>query len=95
METATAKNARFYWTRNFAKNQNPDLQDSKRQFETQLIFAKRLKDLTKQTPNGERYLRWGGRRNAVQTENGWGRETAEKRAESPASSARFVGQFLW
>jgi len=35
------------------------LQDSKRQFETQLDFAKHPKDLTKQTPNGLRYLRWG------------------------------------
>ena len=40
LETATAKNARFYWTRNFAKNQNPNLEDSKCQFETQLIFEK-------------------------------------------------------
>jgi hypothetical protein len=30
------------------------LQDSKRQFETQLDFAKRPKDLTKHTPNGLR-----------------------------------------
>jgi hypothetical protein len=37
------------------------LQDSKRQFETQLDFAKRPKDLTKHTPNGLRYWRWGGR----------------------------------
>jgi hypothetical protein len=37
------------------------LQDSKRQFETQLDFAKRPKDLTKHTPNGLRYPRVGGR----------------------------------
>jgi len=37
---ATAKNARLYWTWNFAKNQNLDLQDSKHQFETKLIFEK-------------------------------------------------------
>ena len=37
---ATAKNAKFYWTRNFAKNPNLDLQDSKLQFEAQLIFEK-------------------------------------------------------
>ena len=36
----TAKNVWLYWSRTFAKNQNPDLQDSKRQFETQLIFEK-------------------------------------------------------
>ena len=39
-EIATAKNARLDWSRNFAKNQNPDLQDSKRQFEAKLIFEK-------------------------------------------------------
>ena len=45
------------------KTQNANLKGN-------LILAKHPKDLTKQTPNGERYLRWGGRRNAVQTENG-------------------------
>ena len=40
LEITTAKNAWLYWTRNFAKNRNLDLQDSKRQFETQLIFEK-------------------------------------------------------
>ena len=40
LEITVAKNARLYWNRTFAKNQNPDLQDSKRQFETQLIFEK-------------------------------------------------------
>ena len=40
LEIATAKNAQFYWTRYFAKNQNPNLQDSKRQFERQLNFSK-------------------------------------------------------
>ena len=59
LETATAKNARFYWTRNFAKNQNPDLQDSKRQFENQLNFGNYLKDLMQVLANGLRYLRWG------------------------------------
>ena len=39
LEIATAKNAQFYWTRYFAKNQNPNLEDSKRQFERQLIFC--------------------------------------------------------
>ncbi len=65
---AAAKNARFYWTRYFAKNWNPNFQDSKRQCERQLDFIKRLKDLTKQTPNGLRYLRWGGDGEAVQPE---------------------------
>jgi hypothetical protein len=44
------------------------LQDSKRQFETQLDFAKCPKGLTKHTPNGLRYLRWGGDGEAVQPE---------------------------
>jgi len=44
------------------------LEDSKRQFVTNLIFAKHPKDLTKQTPNGLRYLRWGGDGEAVQPE---------------------------
>jgi len=44
------------------------LEDSKRQFERQLDFAKNPKDLTKQTPNGLRYLRWGGDGEAVQPE---------------------------
>ena len=61
LEIATAKNTRIYWARYFAKSRNPDLQDSKRQFVTNLIFAKHPKDLTKQTPNGLRYLRVGGR----------------------------------
>ena len=39
-KTATAKEARLDWSRNFAKNQNPDLQDSKRKFGAQLIFEK-------------------------------------------------------
>ena len=30
----------FIEAETFAKNQNPDLQDSKRQFETQIIFEK-------------------------------------------------------
>jgi hypothetical protein len=34
----TTKNARLYRTRNFAKNPNLDLQDSKRQFGNQLNF---------------------------------------------------------
>ena len=37
---ATAKSARLEQTKTFAKNQNPDLQDSKRQFENQLYFEK-------------------------------------------------------
>jgi len=44
------------------------LQDAKRQFVTNLFFAKNPKDLTKQTPNGLRYLRWGGDGEAVQPE---------------------------
>lgn len=39
-KTATAKNARLYLIRKLAKNQNPDLQDSKRQFINQLNFEK-------------------------------------------------------
>jgi len=43
-------------------------------------------------PNGLRYWRWGGRRNAVQTEKTNSVEKCLKMApESPASSARFVG----
>jgi len=67
-----AKNAWLYWNRNFAKNQNPDLQDAKRQFETQLNFWNCLKDLTQVLANGLRYPRWGGRRDAVRLEKGWG-----------------------
>jgi hypothetical protein len=58
---ATAKNARLYRTRNFAKNPNLDLQDSKRQLETQLIFENRTKDLLQVLANGLRYPRVGGR----------------------------------
>ena len=43
------------------KTQNANLK-------TNLIFAKHPKDLTKQTPNGLRYLRWGGDGEAVQLE---------------------------
>ena len=39
-EITTAKNARLDWARNFAKNQNPDLQDSERQFNRQDNFKK-------------------------------------------------------
>ena len=67
-EIATAKNAKLYWTRKLAKNQNPDLQDSKRQFENQLNFWNRLKDLLQVLANGLRYLRWGGDGEAVQLE---------------------------
>ena len=64
----TLKTPDFIEAETFAKNQNPNLQDSKRQFVTDLFFAKNPKDLTKQTPNGLRYLRWGGDGEAVQTE---------------------------
>ena len=65
---STAKNAKLYWTRKLAKNQNPDLQDSKRRFETNLIFWNYLKDLLQVLANGLRYLRWGGDGEAVQLE---------------------------
>ena len=68
LETATAKNARLYWSRNFAKNQNPDLQDSKRQLETNLFLKNQPKDLMQVLANGLRYLRWGGDGEAVQPE---------------------------
>ena len=40
----------------------------------QLDFTKNPKDLTKQTPNGLRYLRWGGDGEAVQPEKWQGVE---------------------
>jgi hypothetical protein len=55
---------------NFAENRNLDLQDSKRQFETQLNFGKHLKGLMQALANGLRYLRWGGDGEAVQPEKG-------------------------
>ena len=67
-ETATAKEARLDWSRNFAKNQNLDLQDSKRQFEEQLIFENWPKDWKQVLANGLRYLRWGGDGEAVRPE---------------------------
>ena len=70
LETATAKNARFYWTRNFAKNQKPWFARLKMPICDELNFAKHPKDLTKQTPNGLRYLRWGRDGEAVQPEKG-------------------------
>ena len=45
------------------KTQNANLKDN-------LFFAKYPKDLMKQTPNGLRYLRWGGDGEAVQPEKG-------------------------
>ena len=45
------------------KTQNANLKGN-------LILAKHPKDLTKQTPNGLRYLRWGGDGEAVQPEKG-------------------------
>ena len=65
---STAKKAKLYWTRKLAKNQNPDLQDSKLQFETKLNFEKDAKCLTQGHTNGMRYLRWGGDGEAVQPE---------------------------
>jgi hypothetical protein len=59
------------------------LQDSKRQFETQLDFAKRPKDLTKHTPNGLRYPRWGGRRDAVRLGKCWGEENCLESRQTP------------
>ena len=90
-----AKNAWLYRSKNFAKNQNPDLQDSKRQFETQLNFWNCLKDLTQVLANGLRYPRWGGRRNAVRNGKMLRRRKRLGIApESPASGARFVGTLL-
>ncbi len=51
----------FIERENFAKNQNPDLQDSKRQFENQFYFWNCLKDLMQVLANGLRYPRVGGR----------------------------------
>jgi len=65
---ATAKNADFLRTRNFAKNPNPDLHDSKRQFENQLNFGNWMKGLMQALANGLRYLRWGGDGEAVRPE---------------------------
>ena len=61
------------------------------QFETQLDFAKNPKDLTKQTPNGLRYLRWErGRRSRPARKRLRRRKRLGMCAESPASGARLV-----
>jgi hypothetical protein len=43
-------------------------------------------------PNGWRYWRWGGRESAWEQRKLEARKMLENAAESPASSARFVGQ---
>jgi len=58
---ATAKNADFLRTRNFAKKPNLDLKDSKRQFKNQLNFGNWMKGLMQALANGLRYPRVGGR----------------------------------
>jgi hypothetical protein len=45
-------------------------------------------------PNGWRYLRWGGRRHAVQFEKAEAWSLLEKRADSQPFTARFVGHHL-
>ncbi len=67
---ATAKNAKLYWTRKLAKNQNPDLQDSNANFTDKLILKNTQKGLLQVLANGLRYLRWGGDGEAVQPEKG-------------------------
>jgi hypothetical protein len=50
--------------------------------------------LSKNLPNGLRYLRWGVDGEAVQPEKCWGVKKLKKRCESPASGARGVGRLM-
>ncbi len=68
---------------------------TQRQFETQLIFARRPKDLTKQTPNGLRYLRVGGRGQNSENRILFGRGKCSKMAQNPTRQVHaLLGVFV-